>query len=133
MYLYMIRQCEYKRRYDPNIGKYVYQHVYDGTIQTGSGVFSSLANFGRKLLGKKTITDVANKAAKKASEQAITTVGEHSGRKAGQQIINLLQKSEKKTMVQPLSVKPTTQLDEFDRNLAVERLLARGGGVKKRR
>lgn len=58
-----MRQCEYKRRYDPEIGQYVKEHIY------GEGVFDSIRSFGSKLFGKKS-KKAASKAVSKASEHA---------------------------------------------------------------
>ena len=41
-----MRQSEFKRRYDPELGKYTRQHIY------GEGMMDVFKSFGSKLFGK---------------------------------------------------------------------------------
>ena len=66
-----MRQSEFKKRYDPELGRFSRQHIY------GEGVFDTLL--------------------KKAVNKTITTAGEHVGKKAGDKIISMLQSKNKKT------------------------------------
>ena len=78
-----MRQSEFKKKYDPELGRYTKQHIY------GEGVMDVFKSFGSKLFGKTT-----KKTAKTATTKAITTAatktGEHVGKKAGDKIIEML-------------------------------------------
>ena len=82
----MMRQSEFKKKYDPELGRYTKQHIY------GEGVMDVFKSFGSKLFGK-----TMKKAAKTAATKAITTpatkTGEHVGKKAGDKIIEMLSKN----------------------------------------
>ena len=118
--------------YDPTLDEYVYRHVYDDSPKEGNGLFSSLGNNALKLVSKKAVSDLASLAAKKAVEKASSTTGEYLGKKAGDQIVKLLQGKpvNKSSMVVKKQASETE--DEYDRNLALQRLLA-GSGMKRRR
>ena len=51
----MIRQSEFKKRYDPDMGKFSRKHIFgEGTaLRTGSGVMDSLRSFFGKKPNKK--------------------------------------------------------------------------------
>ena len=83
-----MRQCEYKKRYDPDLDLCVRQHIY------GEGLFDVFKSAGRKLtskFGKKAAKKVASKAASKAVEKT----GEYTGKKAGDKIVEILRKEPK--------------------------------------
>ena len=69
----MTRYCEFKRRYDPDLGKYVRKHIYDGNIY-GEGITTSgiLKEVRKKLFRKKAAKMAAN--------------SEYAGKKAGNKI-----------------------------------------------
>ena len=52
----MMRQSEFKKKYDPELGRYTKQHIY------GEGVMNVFKSFGSKLFGK-----TVKKAAKTAA------------------------------------------------------------------
>ena len=85
-----MRQSDFKKRYDPELGRFTRQHIY------GEGVMDVFKNISSKVL---------KKAAKTAADKAITTAasktGEHHGKKAGDEIIKMLSKR-KKTIVEPI-------------------------------
>ena len=81
-----MRQSDFKKRYDPELGRFTRQHVY------GEGVMDVFKNFGSKILGQ-TLKKVAKTAATKAVTTAATKTGEHVGKKAGDKIIQMLSKS----------------------------------------
>ena len=85
-----MRRSEFKKRYDPELGRFTRQHIY------GEGVMDVFKNIGSKVLGK-----TFKKAAKTAADKAITTAasktGEHLGKKAGDEIIKMLSKRKKVT------------------------------------
>ena len=78
---------EYKKRFDPELGRYVKKHVHSGEIQAGEG----LTDIFKSVFGK-TIKKAAKTTAKKALQTAATKTGEHVGKKAGDKITQLLRK-----------------------------------------
>ena len=125
----MARQCDYQMTYDPTLDEYVYRHVYDDSPKEGNGLFSSLGNNALKLVSKKAVSDLVEKAS--------STTGEYLGKKAGDKIVKLLQgKPVNKNRIIDKSMVVKNQAseteDEYDRNLALQRLLA-GSGIKRRR
>ena len=81
-----MRQSDFKKRYDPELGRFTRQHIY------GEGVMDVFKNFGSKILGQ-TLKKAAKTAATKAVTTAATKTGEHAGKKAGDKIIEMLSKS----------------------------------------
>ena len=71
----MMRQSEFKMRFDPELGRYTRQHIY------GEGMMDVFKSFGSKLFGK-----TMKKAAKKAVTAAATKTGEHVGNKIVQKL-----------------------------------------------
>ena len=85
-----MRQCEFKKRYDPEMDMHVGKHIY------GEGITDIFKSVGRKLFGK-TAKSMAKKAAKTAATTAATkTVSgmEYAGKKAGDKIVKLLSKNQ---------------------------------------
>ena len=81
-----MRQSEFKKRYDPDLGRFTRQHIY------GEGVMDVFKNIGAKVIGQ-TLKKAAKTAATKAVTTAATKTGEHVGKKAGDKIISMLTKS----------------------------------------
>ena len=81
-----MRQSDFKKRYDPELGRFTRQHIY------GEGVMDVFKNFASKILGQ-TLKKAAKTAATKAVTTAATKTGEHVGKKAGDKIIQMLSKS----------------------------------------
>ena len=79
----MMRQSEFKMRFDPELGRYTRQHIY------GEGMMDVFKSFGSKLFGK-TVKSAVKKGAKKAVTAAATKTGEHVGKKAGDKIVQML-------------------------------------------
>ena len=79
----MMRQSEFKMRFDPELGRYTRQHIY------GEGMMDVFKSFGSKLFGK-TMKKAAKKGAEKALTAAATKTGEHVGKKAGDKIVQML-------------------------------------------
>ena len=50
----MMRQSEFKRKYDPDTGKYVKKHIY------GEGIMDSVKSFFRKANSQKTTASKTN-------------------------------------------------------------------------
>ena len=78
-----MRQSEFKKRYDPELGRFTRQHIY------GEGVMDVLKNIGAKVIDQ-TLKKAAKTAATKAVTTAATKTGEHVGEKAGDKIIKFL-------------------------------------------
>ena len=81
----MMRQSEYKKRLDPELGRYTRQHIY------GEGIMDVFKSVGSKLFGK-TMKKAAKKGAEKALTSAATKTGEYAGKKAGDKIVQMLSK-----------------------------------------
>ena len=72
-----MRQSEFKKKYDPELGRFTRQHIY------GEGVMDVFKNIGSKIFGQ-----TMKKAAKTATTKAITT----AATKTGDKIIQMLSK-----------------------------------------
>ena len=102
-----MRQSEFKKKLDPELGRYTRQHIY------GEGITDVFKSFGKAIFGK-----TMKKAAKKGIEKAVTTAatktGEHAGKKAGDKIVQMLSKGKVDS-----SSKPTTQKVTFNKNVEI--------------
>lgn len=81
-----MRHCEYKKRYDPEMGRYVKKHV------SGEEISDVMKSIGSKLFGqtmKKTLKAGIQKGAEKAIENAATKTGDFAAKKAGNKIIEI--------------------------------------------
>ena len=99
-----MRQSEFKKQFDPEVGKYVRKHIY------GEGIFTDIA---KKIFGpatKKLLGETMKKATTKAVETAATKTGKHLGNKAGDKIVNLLSKKKRKNQVSQLTTPISTTL-----------------------
>ena len=96
-----MKQSEFKKRYDPELGRFTNQHIY------GEGVMDVFKNIGAKVFGQ-TLEKAAKTAASKAVTTAATKTGEHVGKKASDKIIQMLSKSKapkKVTFDEPVAKK----------------------------
>ena len=96
-----MKQSEFKKRYDPELGRFTRQHIY------GEGVMDVFKNIGAKVFGQ-TIKKATKTAANKAITTAAKKTGEHVGKKAGDKIISMLSKSKtpkKVTFDEPIAKK----------------------------
>ena len=84
----MMRQSEFKKKLDPELGRYTRQHIYR------EGITDVFKSFGSKLFGK-TMKKAAKKGVEKAVTSAATKTGEPVGKKAGDKIVQMLTKSNK--------------------------------------
>ena len=100
---------EFKKRYDPELGRFTRQHIY------GEGVMDVFKNIGAKGFGQ-TIKKAAKTAASKAVTTAATKTGEHVGNKAGDKIISMLSKS--KTPKKVTFDEPITQAKKTGEEIA---------------
>ena len=118
----MMRQSEFKMRFDPDLGRYTRQHIY------GEGMMDVFKSIGSKLFGK-TMKKAAKKGAEKALTAAATKTGEHVGKKAGDKIVQMLSNRGVASPQNPPAKKTITQ-KEIDQML--NRLLG-GGSTRKRK
>ena len=89
-----MKQSEFKKRYDPELGRFTRQHIY------GEEVMDVFKNIGTKVIGQ-TLKKAAKTAATKAVTTAATKTGEHVGEKTGDKIIKFLTRK-KKIMLQKM-------------------------------
>ena len=88
----MTRQSEYKKKLDPELGRYTKQHIWSGERSIyGEGITDVFKSFGSKLFGQ-TMKKAAKKGVEKAVTAAATKTGEHVGKKAGDKIVQMLSK-----------------------------------------
>ena len=100
----MMRQSEYKRKLDPELGRFTIQHIY------GEGITDVFKSVGKKIFGK-TIKKAAKKGVEKAVTAAATKTGEHVGKKAGDKIVQMLSKGS--------SQKPPAKKVTFNKNVEI--------------
>ena len=81
----MMRQSEFKKKLDPEFGRYTRQHIY------GEGITGVFKSFGKAIF-EKTMKKAAKKGVEKAVTTAATKTGEHVGKKAGDKIVQMLSK-----------------------------------------
>ena len=81
----MMRQSEFKMRFDPELSKFTRQHIY------GEGITDVFKSVGKAIFGK-TVKSAAKKGVEKALTTAATKTGEHVGKKAGDKIVQMLSK-----------------------------------------
>ena len=112
-----MNQFEYKKRYDPDLAKYVKKHVHSGEIHGGA-----LTDILKSVFGK-TMKEAAKTAGKKALETAATKTGEHVGKKAGDKIIQLLSK---KNIMQRNVIPEMPQMPQNEINERVNRIISGG-------
>ena len=125
-----MRQSEFKRRFDPEMGRYVRKNIYDESI-VGGNIFTSIAS---KLFGK-TTKELAKKGVKTAATKAVTKTGEHIGNKAGDKIVQLLSKKNP-SILSPTSMrtqpKVTKQLSDMEIADRVNQIIS-GGKIRRRK
>ena len=99
-----MRQSDFKKKYDPDLGRFTRQHIY------GEGVMDVFKNIGANVIGQ-TLKKAAKTAATKAVTTAATKTGEYVGTKAGDKIIQMLSKSNKpKKVTFDETVKPGEEI-----------------------
>ena len=97
-----MRQSEFKKKLDPELGKFTRQHIY------GEGMTDVFKSFGKAIFGK-TVKSAVKKGAKKAVTAAATKTGEHVGKKVGDKIVQMLSKEKA----------PTTKKVTFNKNVEI--------------
>ena len=121
----MMRQSEFKMRFDPELGRYTRQHIY------GEGMMDVFKSFGSKLFGK-TVKSAVKKGAKKAVTAAATKTGEHVGKKAGDKIVQMLSKSNNSKPKVTFNENVETIPSKKEINQRVNAILS-GGSTRKRK
>ena len=128
----MVRQSEFKPRFDSELGRYAMKHIHDESIH-GEVIMDVFRSVGSKLFGK-TAKELAKKGAKTAAEKAVTKTGEFAGNKAGDKIIQLLSKKQpsKTKSVTMSQLKMEQPLTDFQIAERVNQMIS-GGKLKRRR
>ena len=127
-----MRHCEFRKRYDPKLGKYVKKRVY------GEGISDVFKAVGSKIFGR-TAKKAAESAAKSAAKKAVIATSEYAGKKAGDKIVELLSNNKTTTpsvMIEPnlpkqLSLSEPNVLTAQEVNDRVNQLLS-GGKLRRR-
>ena len=101
----MSRQSEFKKKLDPEMGRFTKQHIY------GEGITDVFKSIGSKLFGK-TVKSAAKKGVERALTTAATKTGEHAGKKAGDKIVQMLSKGASPK-------KPTVKKVNFNKNIEI--------------
>ena len=104
----MMRQSEFKKKFDPELGRFTIQHIYGEGGVEGGGIKDVFKSIGSKLFGQ-TVKSAVKKGAKKAVTAAATKTGEYAGKKAGDKIVQLLSKGS--------SQKPPSKKVTFNKNV----------------
>ena len=119
----MMRQSEFKKKLDPELGRYTRQHIY------GEGITDVFKSFGKAIFGK-TMKKAAKKGVEKAVTAAATKTGEHVGKKAGDKIVQMLSKNppaKKVTFNKNVETITEQEIDQMLNNLLS------GGSTRKRK
>ena len=125
----MMRQSEFKKKLDPELGRYTRQHIY------GEGRTDVFKSFGKAIFGK-TMKKAAKKGVEKAVTAAATKTGEHVGKKAGDKIVQMLSKgrvepprkppAKKVTFNKNVEIFPSKKLTQKEINQRVNSILSGG-------
>ena len=91
----MMRQSEFKRKYDPEIGKYTKQHIY------GEGIMDSVKSFFKKPTPKSSMPKPPPKPPKKVTFEPSS----FAGKKAGDKIVKILSRENPPTTKKTTSQK----------------------------
>ena len=121
----MMRQSEFKMRFDPELGRFTRQHIY------GEGMMDVFKSFGKAIFGK-TMKKAAKKGVKKAVTAAATKTGEHVGKKAGDKIVQMLSNNPPAKKVTLNENVKTINTSEKELNQRMINLLS-GGSRRKRK
>ena len=124
----MTRQSEFKKKIDPELGRYTRQYIY------GEGITDVFKSFGKTIFGK-TMKKAAKKGVEKVVTTAATKTGEHVGKKAGDKIVQLLTKSNKTPKVtfnENVETIPNKTMTQKEIDQMLNNLLS-GGSTRKRK
>ena len=124
----MSRQSEFKKKLDPELGRYTKQHIY------GEGIKDVFNSLGKAIFGQ-TMKKAAKQGIEKAATTAATKTGEHVGKKAGDKIVQMLSKGssskkptakKKVTFNKDISIIPNKKLNQQQINSRVNSILSGG-------
>ena len=122
----MMRQSEFKKKLNPELGRYTRQHIY------GEGITDVLKSVGSKLFGK-TMKKAVKKGVEKAVTTAATKTGEHVGKKAGDKIVQMLSKekaapttTKKVTFNKKVKTIPNEKITQQETNQRVNSIISGG-------
>ena len=117
----MSRQSEFKKRFDPEMGRFTKQHIY------GEGITDVFKSVGSKLFGK-TMKKAAKKGVEKAVTAAATKTGEHVGKKAGDKIVKMLSNgaSPQNHPTKKVKTIPNKKINQQEINQRVNSILSGG-------
>ena len=129
----MMPQSEFKKKLDPELGRYTRQHIWSGERSIyGEGITDVFKSVGSKLFGK-TVKSALKKGAEKAVTTAATKTGEHVGKKAGDKIVQLLSKekaapttTKKVTFNKKVKTIPNKKITQQEINQRVNTILSGG-------
>ena len=117
-----MNKSEFKKIYDPDIGRYIKKHIYTKDIY-GEGLMDVFKSVGSKLFGK---------TAKAAASRAANKTGKHLGNMAGDKIVELLSKKQPmQPTIQPTINQQQAPMTDFEIAQRVNQLIS-GGRIKKR-
>ena len=118
----MMRQSEFKMKFNPELGRFTRKHVY------GEGITDVFKLVGKTAPPKQ----VVKKAVEKAVKTAATKTGEHVGKKAGDKIVQMLTKNPPAKKVTFNENVKTINPSEKELNQTLINLLS-GGSTRKRK
>ena len=132
----MMRQSEFKKKFDPELGRFTIQHIYGEGGVEGGGIKDVFKSIGSKLFGQ-TVKSAVKKGAKKAVTAAATKTGEYAGKKAGDKIVQMLSKGEapktppakKVTFNENFETIPSKKMTQKEINRRVNAILS-GGKIR---
>ena len=110
---------EYKKRYEPELGRYVKKNIYSDEIQEGAGLKDFLKSSFKK-------------AVKKGFQKVARKTGEKVSKKAGDKITQLLKGSElpSQDFQEITQQSPQTPMSHEEINERINRLMS-GGKLRK--
>ena len=130
-----MRQSEFKKKFDPELGRFTIQHIYGEGGVEGGGIKDVFKSIGSKLFGQ-TVKSAVKKGAKKAVTSAATKTGEYAGKKAGDKIVQLLSNgrvappqnppAKKVTFNKNVKIVPNKKITQKEINQRVNAILSGG-------
>ena len=117
----MSRQSEYKKKFNPEMGKYTRQHIY------GEGIITdTFKSIGKKVFGK-TVKSAAKKGIEKGLTTTATKTGDYVGKRAGDKIVSLLRgNASPRRPPAKKSIPPAKKSSQYQRNAKVNAILSGG-------
>ena len=128
----MMRQSEFKMKFDPELGRYTRQHIWSGERPIyGEGMMDVFKSVGKKIFGK-TVKSAVKKGTQKAVTTAATKTGEHVGKKAGDKIVQMLSKEKAKPTKKVTFNKNVETINQQEIDNLLNNLLS-GGSTRRRK